>query len=206
MQSTPIVPIQSTKKETLVSSSWQIYWATSFGGYLCGFYLLSQNYKALGYPQLSKKTLMTGVISTLIALLIFFFISDDDFKRSLLLVNVLQGLFCGSYFFYEYYKNFYDLNRLKEFLIACLVISLGAVAAFIYLPKMDIPSIIIPITQGGILQSLAKQCQEDSIKELRQRGNKKYAFFRLCGVILLSIFCQVTFIYGLFFVGVFLGL
>lgn len=169
----------------------QIFWSCVIGGYLCGCYQIGQNYKALGRPDLAKKSIWAGAISTLlVTICAILFFPEKGFKPYLFFTSLTQGMLIGSYLIYEHYKAFYN----KKMLLQCLCVLPFApllILAPQYLPEKflaftstAVSSVVVIAT---INASFAKTHQEHHLKELMERGIKKNSIGKLFGVAFLSL-------------------
>lgn len=195
-----------TTKEQRISSTKQIFWGTFLGGSLCGFYLIAQNYKALGYPKIAKKALATALVSIILfaAFIAFMVVSTDELNKPVIFftywgLNILGFI----YLHYEHYKTLYDKNQLKQCLLA-LPFAVLLLASPLYLtPKSNayFPSIIFPLT-AILFQTFAIYYQKDRLKGLMENGIKKYSTRKLLGIsaIALVLHLAIAFVIG-FIIG-----
>lgn len=174
-----------------------LYFGTFLGGYVCGFYLLSENYKALGYPQLAKKAVLTGLVSTFIALALTFFLPLDSKPFAFLLILTTQSLLALGYLYYEHYMTICNWNRSKEVFIAFAIGLAALLTTPMYLSKQfmaSIPRMMGPLLQIVFIDAFARLLQEEQIKELMKNGSKKNSFRRLLGITFLSLLVLLIFV------------
>lgn len=172
----------------------QSLWSSLLGGYLGGFYLVSLNYKAMGYPQLAKKAVRTGLISTIVLFIFMTFLSifaDQWTKPFLTLGALAQGLVGMVYLMHEHYKTVDNHNRWKEcFFALCLVVPV--MLAPFYLPSNlidHIPvymSILIP---AFVVSQFVKSQQE---MHLEDTGLQKIAKRKLLGSMLIALILTIA--------------
>lgn len=172
----------------------QIFWAAALGGVLGGLYLLSENYKALGYFQLAKKTFVMGLISSFILLMTFFCIPEASIIHFAPFLILTQCVLTGGYIIGEHYKQFYAWDVSKQILIYLPLLVFGILALPFYLPESltaNIPRFICALIPALCIQSLAKLQQDEPIKILIEKGRKKGSFGKLLGVISLAFLLQL---------------
>jgi uncharacterized membrane protein YdcZ (DUF606 family) len=187
----------SAEQQLRVWSSMQIFWATIFAGIFGGFYLLSENYKALGYPQLAKKTFFAGLICSCILFTTFFFIPEASLLHFAPFLIMAQCIIAMAYIRGEHVKSFYN-HFSKYHLIYLPVIILIILALPFYLSETlteKIPSFIIPMIPALCTQSLAQINQDKYVKILMEKGNKKGSLGRFFGIISLSLLFQLSIVF-----------
>lgn len=176
-----------------VWTSWQIFFGTLFGGFLGGCFLMRENYKAMEQAALSKKTLIAGILSTLLFFIPIVFLPEVLLDRILISLDMTIPFLCGCYILYEHYKAVHDWKLLKQTIIAAIIIPPIFIVVPLFLPEelLSLPRSLIFIMQALIIQGLAKSLQEKPIKELIVSGSKKYSNWRLFLITLISALGQL---------------
>jgi hypothetical protein len=185
------------EKRRKVWNANQIFWAAGFGSVLAGLYLVSENYKALGYPQLAKKTLLTGFISTIILMTLLFFTSEESISHFAPFLVATQCVVAGGYVIWEHYKLFYNKNFSKQLFVYLPLLALMILTLPFYLPKTwtaNIPHFFLAMIPALCIQSLAQFLQSGNVKSLIEKGSKKGSTGRLLGIISLTLLIQLCLI------------
>lgn len=189
------------KNEIRIWNSNQIFIGALFGSFLCGFYLLGQNYKALGHPQLAKKALVAVIASSAILFSTVMLLPDEVGARFGFFLMMIEGLLLGSYLTYEHFKSFYNQNYLTNLLIAIPCIIIAGLSIGYFLPENWIAFTtkpwLIGLSQALIAQGFFQSYQQNHVKELAD--SKKGSFLKLGGITLFMILAQVFFIFSIAF-------
>jgi hypothetical protein len=182
----------------------QILWATLLGGYLCGFYLIGQNYKAMGYSQLAKKALFGAIIVSLAIFIIpSFFLSEELLKRFSVFLNITQGLLTMTYLQYAHEKVLHNRNLTKEIFFVPLL-AIAFLTAPFYLSEeiqhyiSNASSFLFAFIPAAIADQFARSWQEPHIQELQQQGSVKYSNLRVFGIAFSFLLLQILFVIALY--------
>ena len=178
-----------------VWSSNQIFWGAVFGNYLAGFYFLSENYKALGYPLLAKKTILAVIFSGLIVFPIYILLPDELKSRLSFFLFFAEGLFLSGYLINEQSKALFTKSYNLQLFLSCLLIVATAIILPFYLPNEWLIFAsswwMIVLNRAMITLNFARNFQEIHIKQLTENGSKKNSFFRFIGVTRVAMALQM---------------
>jgi len=179
----------------------QTIWFSLLGGYLGGFYLISLNYKAMGYPQLAKKALRTGLISTILLFIFMAFLSvfADQWTKPFLTIGALaQGLVGMVYLMHEHYKTVDNHNRWKECLVAlCLVVPVMLAPFYLPTKLIDyIPAYMSILLPALVVSQFVKSQQEIHLKE---SGLQKIPKRKLLGSMLIALVLTIAIAFAIGF-------
>lgn len=186
--------------QTRVWSSNQIFWGTFFGSYLCGFYLLSQNYKTLGYPQIAKKAIFGAISSGLIIISAYLFMSEALFEKIGFFLILGQGILAGGYLSYEHNKSFLNRNCYIQAMIFVPLLSFAVLTIPFYVSERliaEIPMIMMFILPPALISGFAASHQEVHIKALMEEGTKKNSIGKLMGIALLAVLIQLGIVFAI---------
>lgn len=178
-----------------------LYFGTLLGGYICGFYLLGENYKALGYPQLARKAIIAGLVSTFVTLGVIYFLPLDSNPYDSFLVMTTQGLLVIAYLLFEHSKVLEDQVFTWKTSLTFAICVAVVLTSPLYLPKQfmaSIPSIMGPIVQIALIDSFARLVQEQHIKKLMENGSKKNSIRRLLKITFFSLLALLAY-FAVFF-------
>ncbi|MCE2983127.1 MAG: hypothetical protein LW832_06130 [Parachlamydia sp.] len=176
-------------------SSIQVGMAGALGGLLAGFYLFSENYRSLGYPQLAKKTLITWAVSFFI-ILIAITVFDERYS---LFFFIGQAIAAGSYVFYEHSKIIDGRQSKKE-----LCIALPIFFQLLTVGALTIPQIYVAHTPGFVyaliplvtMQSLYQYLQWPYLQEPLRDRKAKGSNLKLFGIIIGAMLIQLGLIFA----------
>ncbi|MBS0629390.1 MAG: hypothetical protein JSS30_04095 [Verrucomicrobia bacterium] len=194
--------ILESENQATIATFKQTLWASLLGSYLGGFYLVGENYKAMGYPQLAKKARWTGLIGTILASIMispFAIFKEDYVKGFALFVVVIQGLLSSIFLYYLHFKTIHNWKKLKE----CLI-SVPLVLALIPLPFIlpekfmtHIPGFMAMMIPGLLVSQFVKSYQE---QHLQETGRKKISNGKLFGSMLLALVLNIAIAFAIGFI------
>lgn len=180
------------KNDKRIWSLNQLFFGSLLGGYLCGFYLLSENYKTLGYAQLAKNTLWAGIISSVFFFATFFILTDEALNRFLVVILISQGVLAAGLILYQHYKTVFQRDLTKEVAIGLPIIVLVLFGIALYIPEhiiVQLPSVVLAMIPAFFVKGYAQSYQQEYLNQIVNEGGRKNSVFKLlkCSILIMLI-------------------
>lgn len=189
-----------------VWSSKQIFWGSVLGGFLGGIYFFSENYKALGYPQLAKKALIAALVGSMSFFMVLFLLPDEPTNYYTPFFLLAQCVLVGGYIINEHSKAFNGMSYNKQVFIGLPILAMLIMAIPYYFSEswsFKIPNILCALVQALTVQTLAQMYQDAHIKGLIEKGSKKGTVAKLLGIGVLALLFQLCIVFGIALLSIF---